>query len=106
VAAWGVAFGAAPALWQLVALHAAPHEPGAGPAVVNASFNVGIALGAWGGGAVIEQRGPGTLVLGSALIAAVALGVVLLPRWFPRDATTVLATERSPERSPREHSLP
>ena len=107
VAVWGAAFGAAPALWQLVALHAAPHEPGAGPAVVNASFNVGIALGAWGGGMVIEQRGPGTLVLGSTLIAAVALGVVLLPRWFPRDVTTVLATERSPqERSPREHSLP
>ena len=45
---WGVAFGAAPVLWQLIAVRAAPAAASVGPAVVNAALNVGIALGALG----------------------------------------------------------
>jgi len=100
VAVWGLAFGAAPALWQIVALRAAPHEPGAGPAVINASFNVGIAFGAWSGGTVVAQHGVGALVLGSAAVAFLALAVVVVPRWLPGDRAQPTRThERTQERA-------
>lgn len=69
VAVWGAAFGALPTLVQTVALRVTDGSDAA-PAVVNATFNVGI-----GGGAVL---GGALLGAGPAGQAAVAGGLVLL----------------------------
>ena len=69
VAVWGAAFGALPTLIQTVALRVTDGSDAA-PAVVNATFNVGIGGGAVLGGALL---GPGPVWQ-----AAVAGGLVLL----------------------------
>ncbi|HEX5289410.1 MAG TPA: MFS transporter [Streptosporangiaceae bacterium] len=85
---WGLAYGAVPTLTQSGALAAVPAAPDAGPAVVNAMSNVGIA-----GGALIGARelaaGPVSVlaVTGAALAAAaLVLHVSPLPRGRQRDA--------------------
>jgi predicted MFS family arabinose efflux permease len=84
-AVWGIAFGAAPVLWQLMAVHAAPGAASIGPAVVNSAFNVGISLGALGGGALLAVVTPGDLALPSLGLVAVALVLVARRRWLPQD---------------------
>lgn len=84
-AVWGLAFGAAPVLWQLMAVHAAPAAASIGPAVVNSAFNVGISLGALGGGALLAFAPPADLALPSLGLVAVALVLVTRRRWLPQD---------------------
>ncbi|MDR7276558.1 MFS transporter [Catenuloplanes atrovinosus] len=76
---WGTAFGAAPTLWQLTAVRAAPRAASIGPAVVNSAFNVGISAGAWAGGLVLTDLGTGALPLLSMAVLAAA-GILLLRR--------------------------
>jgi predicted MFS family arabinose efflux permease len=85
IALWGFAFGAAPVLWQLMAVRAAPAAASIGPAVVNSAFNVGISLGALGGGSLLAVLRPADLALPSLALLAIALGLVMAPRWLPRD---------------------
>jgi predicted MFS family arabinose efflux permease len=84
-ALWGLAFGAAPVLWQLMAVRAAPAAASIGLAVVNAAFNVGISLGALAGGALLSVAAPADVTLPSMLIGAIALVLILQRRWLPRD---------------------
>ena len=76
VVAWGAAFGALPTLLQTAALRAST-APEAAPAVVNATFNVGIATGAWLGGRLLVQGSPAVLALASAALVLVALATTL-----------------------------
>ncbi len=76
VAVWGLAFGGAPAIWQTLALRAAPTSTSTAPAVVNSTFNVGITLGAVAGGAGLAS-GATALEIGSAAIGVVAFALVL-----------------------------
>ncbi len=73
VAVWGCAFGSLPTLLQTVAIRAAPQTPDAGPAVVNATFNVGIAGGALIGGRELLVAAPPVLALTAAALVAVSL---------------------------------
>jgi predicted MFS family arabinose efflux permease len=82
---WGAAFGAAPVLWQLMAVRAAPAAASIGPAVVNSAFNVGISIGAFGGGSLLAVVAPGVLTVPSAALVAVALLLMVRRRWIPRD---------------------
>jgi predicted MFS family arabinose efflux permease len=82
-ALWGFGFGAAPVLWQLVAVRAAPSAESIGPAVVNSAFNVGISLGALVGGAAIASVPPATLALLSVVLLVPALALVTRRRWLP-----------------------
>jgi predicted MFS family arabinose efflux permease len=85
VVVWGAAFGGLPTLTQTAALRASRNSDAA-PAVVNATFNVGIAGGAWLGGLLlaVDLR----LML---LVAGVLAVSGLLPLWqrrMMREATT------------------
>ena len=73
VAVWGCAFGSLPTLLQTIAIRAAPQTPDAGPAVVNATFNVGIAGGALIGGRELLVAAPPVLALTAAALVAVSL---------------------------------
>lgn len=73
---WGAAFGAAPALLQMIAVRTTG-DPDVAPAVVNAMFNVGIAAGAWMGGAILAQA-TGALAATSAAIVGAALLLTFL----------------------------
>ncbi|MEJ5868436.1 MFS transporter [Pseudokineococcus sp. 5B2Z-1] len=75
VVAWGAAFGALPSLLQLSALRATA-VPDAAPAVVNATFNAGIAVGAWTGGLLLA-RDEALLTTTSAALAVGALALTL-----------------------------
>ena len=77
VVGWGTAFGALPTLLQTAALRASPGSQDAAPAVVNATFNVGIAGGALLGAQLLVLSTPPLLALVGALCAASAL--LLLP---------------------------
>ena len=77
VALWGAAFGALPTLLQTAALRASGGSDAA-PALVNATFNVGIAAGAWVGGLLLsaDVRAPGlagALLAGLGLLSTLAL---------------------------------
>lgn len=73
VVAWGVAFGALPTLLQTMALRASPNAPDAAPAVVNATFNVGISGGALLGSRELLVLNPPALALTGAALACVAV---------------------------------
>ncbi len=76
VVVWGAAFGALPTLIFTAALRAAPHSPDAAPAVVNCTFNIGIAGGAFLGSRELLVTGPPALAYtGAALLLT---GLVLL----------------------------
>lgn len=81
----GAAFGAAPVLWQLTAVRAAPAAASIGPAVVNSAFNVGISLGALVGGSLVTRVEPVDLALPSLGLIAAALLLTLRRGWLPRD---------------------
>jgi len=78
VVGWGAAFGALPTLLQTAVLRASPGSLDAAPAVVNATFNVGIAGGALLGAQLLVVSTPPLLALVGAVCAASAL--LLLPR--------------------------
>src|SRR5262249_9864588 len=77
VVAWGVAFGALATLIQAVALEAVPQAPDAAPAVVNATFNIGISGGALLGSRALLVAAPPVLGLTGAALVAVALVMLL-----------------------------
>jgi DHA1 family inner membrane transport protein len=77
VIVWGMAFGMLPTLIQGVALRTVPHAPDAAPAVVNATFNVGIAGGAFIGALIVT---PPVLALTGAALAAASLPLLLSTR--------------------------
>ena len=82
IALWGFAFGAFPVGFQTWIVRAAPdHAEGAGGLLV-AAFQVAIALGAVGGGILVDRAGP----LGGPIFATVALtlGTLLALRHGPR----------------------
>lgn len=79
VVVWGAAFGALPTLLQTAAFRATPQAPDAAPAVVNATFNVGIAGGALLGAQQLGLAGPGSLAVTGAAIVGVSLLLVVLP---------------------------
>ncbi|MDQ2846063.1 MAG: MFS transporter [Actinomycetota bacterium] len=73
VIVWGIAFGALPTLIQSVALRAVPNARDAAPAVVNATFNIGIAGGAFIGARELFIASPSVLALTAAGLGAVSL---------------------------------
>ncbi|MFC3690044.1 MFS transporter [Aquipuribacter hungaricus] len=77
VVAWGAAFGMLPTLLQTLALRASPASEDAAPALVNASFNVGIAGGGLVGAQVLLLAEPSVLALVGA--AGAGLALALLP---------------------------
>jgi DHA1 family inner membrane transport protein len=79
VVLWGLAFGSFPTLIQAVALRAVPQARDAAPAVVNSTFNVGIAGGAFLGGRELLVASPQLLALTGAALAATALLLLALP---------------------------
>jgi len=77
VVVWGVAFGALPTLLLTAALHAAPEPPDAAPAVVNATFNIGIAGGGVLGARELLHTPPAGLAFTGAALLAGALALLL-----------------------------
>jgi DHA1 family inner membrane transport protein len=73
VVIWGMAYGAIPTLTQSAALAAVPAAPDAGPAVVNAMSNVGIAGGALIGARELAAGPVPVLALTGAVLVTAAL---------------------------------
>lgn len=69
VVVWGAAFGGLPTLTQTAALRAS-RDSDAAPAVINATFNVGIAGGAWLGGVLLAVDLRLAMVVGGVLAAS------------------------------------
>lgn len=95
VLVWGAfAFGNVPGLQVYVVQQAAHHAPQAidvASGLNIAAFNLGIALGAWGGGLIVDHWGLQHTPWVGALIVAVA---ILLTRWSGRlDQAKPLPTE-------------
>jgi DHA1 family inner membrane transport protein len=93
VLAWGaVAFGNVPGLQVYVVRRAERDAPGAVDVAAGlniAAFNVGIALGAWGGGLVVERAGLMATPWIGALVVGGALLLTTLAGWLDRrDAQT------------------
>ncbi len=84
VAAWGVTTGALPPLAQTAILRAAgPEHRATAGTVIPVVFNLGIAVGAALGAAVVDRSGPAALPLPAAavvLVAAAALAATGRPR--------------------------
>lgn len=92
---WGAfAFGNVPGLQVYVVQQAARHAPHAidvASGLNIAAFNVGIALGAWGGGLIVDQWGLQHTPWIGAIIVVIA---ILLTRWSGRlDRSNPLPTE-------------
>lgn len=88
VLAWGaVAFGNVPGLQVYVVQRAERDAPGAVDVASGlniAAFNVGIALGAWGGGLIVARFGlMATPPIGAAIVLG-ALGLTTLAAWLER----------------------
>ncbi len=78
VVVWGAAFGALPTLLMTAALKAAPQSPDAAPAVVNTTFNIGIAGGGVLGAHELTAGGPPLLAVTGAALIAVALALLVV----------------------------
>jgi predicted MFS family arabinose efflux permease len=82
---WGAfAFGNVPGLQVYVVQQAAHHTPHAidvASGLNIAAFNLGIALGAWGGGLIVDQWG---LEHTPWIGALIVVGAILLTRWSGR----------------------
>lgn len=102
VVGWGAAFGALPTLLQTQALRASPASEDAAPAVVNATFNVGIAGGALLGAQVLLLAPPPAL----ALVGAVGAGLALLLLPGGRGDRPASAGSLDGSRGPRPSSVP
>lgn len=85
VLVWGAfAFGNVPGLQVYVVQQAAHHTPHAidvASGLNIAAFNLGIALGAWGGGLIVDQWG---LEHTPWIGAVIVVGAILLTRWSGR----------------------
>ena len=88
VLAWGaVAFGNVPGLQVYVVQRAerdAPQAVDVASGLNIAAFNVGIALGAWGGGLIVAHLGLMATPWIGALVVAGALGLTTLAGWLDR----------------------
>lgn len=88
VLAWGaVAFGNVPGLQVYVVQRAerdAPHAVDVASGLNIAAFNVGIALGAWGGGMIVTHLGLMATPWIGALVVIGALGLTTLAGWLDR----------------------
>jgi predicted MFS family arabinose efflux permease len=92
---WAMAFVATPTLIMTTALRAGREHPDMAAALINASSNVGIALGAAAGGLTLSAAGLSAV----PLVAAVFLLGALAIAW--RGARIVTVTPRTPV--PQEH---
>ncbi|MDC7122783.1 MFS transporter [Cellulomonas fimi] len=101
VAAWGLTTGALPPLAQTAILRAAgPEHRATAGTVIPVVFNLGIAVGAALGAAVVDRAGPAALPVPAAavvLVAALALSAAGRPR---RVATTSAADVENRETAP------
>ncbi|MDB5748896.1 MAG: hypothetical protein JWP72_3744 [Massilia sp.] len=102
VLAWGaVAFGNVPALQLYVVQRAERDAPGAldmASGLNIAAFNLGIALGAWGGGLVLEHLGlMATPPIGAVIVLGALALSTLAGRLDRRDARAAKAQERVQE---------
>ncbi len=88
VAAWGVTTGALPPLAQTTIMRlAGPEHRSTAATVIPVLFNLGIAVGAALGSAVVDVTGPGALPVPAALVAlAAAAGLAVTARPRPRPA--------------------
>ena len=88
VLAWGaVAFGNVPGLQVYVVQRAerdAPHAVDVASGLNIAAFNVGIAIGAWGGGLIVTHLGLMATPWIGALVVTGALGLTTLAGWLDR----------------------
>lgn len=80
VLVWGLAIGAVPPLLQTSAMRSTT-APDAGPAVVNSTFNIGIAGGAWFGGHLLTAGSASLLPLAGGVLLVVALVLTTRIRW-------------------------
>lgn len=81
---WNAFYGPLPAVYQSAAVRAQAFVPELTGAWLNATSNVGIAVGALLGGYLVEEWGTGPLALVAAAFVAASLVVVwLAPRAFP-----------------------
>ncbi|MGV9709546.1 MFS transporter [Gordonia sp. NPDC003424] len=85
VALWNGVFGGVPAIYQASAVRALPDSPEVAGAWINATANVGIALGALIGGSVLQTDAAVTYlaVIGSVLVALGLVVAVVGKRAFP-----------------------
>lgn len=91
VTAWGVATGAIPPLAQTTILRlAGPEHRTTAGTVLPVVLNLGIAVGAALGSAVVDRGGPGALPLPAALVVLVA-AVALAARHRPRTPARIPA---------------
>jgi predicted MFS family arabinose efflux permease len=102
VLAWGaVAFGNVPALQLYVVQRAerdAPQAVDMASGLNIAAFNLGIALGAWGGGVVLKGFGlMATPPIGAAIVVGALLLTTLAGRLDKRDARTARALAKEAE---------
>jgi predicted MFS family arabinose efflux permease len=79
-AVWNGAFGAVPSLFQTAAVRAQAMSPELAGAWINASSNVGIAVGAALGGVVLERAGLREVTGLAAALVVIAIVIVLLAR--------------------------
>ena len=79
-AIWNGAFGAVPSLYQTAAVRAQAMSPELAGAWINASSNVGIAVGAALGGVVLARVGIREVAWLAAALAVIAIVVVILAR--------------------------
>ena len=88
VLAWGaVAFGNVPGLQVYVVQRAerdAPHAVDVASGLNIAAFNVGIAIGAWGGGLIVTHLGLMATPWIGTLVVTAALGLTTLAGWLDR----------------------
>ncbi|RNF33599.1 MFS transporter [Paracoccus methylarcula] len=73
VGLWGLVFAGVPVSWSTWITRSLPDEAEAGGGLIVAAINFAIAMGAAGGGAVLELSGPRGVFLVSALILGVAV---------------------------------
>jgi predicted MFS family arabinose efflux permease len=89
VAAWGLAYGAAPTLFQAAPARIAGEDADVAQAMVVATWNGSIAIGAFLGGIVLDSWGVGALpwpALVLALVAAV-IAIAVRPAFRPAGAS-------------------
>lgn len=79
IIAWGACFGALPSLTQAVALRAVPDTPDVAMGVINSTFNIGIAGGAFVGARELMAAQPPTLALTGAALVLLSLVPLAAP---------------------------
>jgi len=78
LALWGFAMTCLPTALQTRVLEVAPGNADVGSSIYVATFNLGIAAGAYAGGVALRVAGARSVMLTGAVLAAAALGVLLL----------------------------